>query len=143
MRMICGVCLLVIITGCRAGSQVTVVNVSASSFVEAHEWQDGDFYCENGKLGSTYGFLSSEIALSLNAGGGASIGAFVNWDQSVSSVSSELTQCRVCGSVDCQCPNQCAKCGNTDCQCSSGEQTRSSISSSTIITPEPATSSPN
>jgi len=66
-------------TGCVARSHITVGPATASSWVEAHEWKDANFWAKDGRVGSTLGFLSSEVSGAWDKCEGLSVGASVSW----------------------------------------------------------------
>ena len=79
--ILCGLLAMVALSGCIAGSHIQFGPMGAKSSVAAHEWREADFYCEDGRLGSTFGFLSSEIAVSWDKCTETSIGAYCTWDK--------------------------------------------------------------
>lgn len=74
--------LVVAISGCKAQSHLTVGPATLQSSASAHEWRDTDFYAEDGKIGSTLGFLSSEIGGKLGECEELSFGAGISWAKS-------------------------------------------------------------
>ena len=78
---LCLTVLAVTTGGCVASSHMTLGSATAHSSVAAHEWRDTDFYAEDGKVGSTLGFLSSEVGVGWNQCEEMSIGASISWNQ--------------------------------------------------------------
>lgn len=77
---------VIIIAGCTSGSHLTLGPGHAESSVSAHEWRDAAFVSgeQEGKgscVGSTFGFLSSELCGEWRECNEASIGLYSNWDQ--------------------------------------------------------------
>jgi len=71
--------LLAVATGCTASSHLTVGPLKADSWVQAHEWRDAEFHCEDGRIGSTLGFLSSEVGGEWSKCEEVSVGAGISW----------------------------------------------------------------
>lgn len=84
------------LTGCVARSHLTVGPVTAGSWVSAHEWQPADFWAKDGKVGSTLGFVSSEVSSSWGKCEKLSFGASVSWAENDVKMACSPKNCTVC-----------------------------------------------
>ncbi len=72
---------VLVMTGCVAGSRIELGPVKVGSWVQAHEWKPAKFYAKDGAVGSTLGFLSSEVNGEISKCEGFGVAARVSWDK--------------------------------------------------------------
>lgn len=79
--LLCLAVLVVAVSGCVASSHMTVGPATVQSSVATHEYRAPAFYVEDGKMGSTLGFWSSEVGVAVGECTEASLGGSISWDQ--------------------------------------------------------------
>ncbi len=98
-RAICLAALAIVASGCVASSHLTLGPANVQSSAATHEWRDANFYAEDGKVGSTLGFFSSEVAVDWRECEELSTGLSLSWNQD-----------RVAAYPDAVCPEGCTGC---------------------------------